>query len=121
MTPKYKLAIIPEWWKVVPEEPTGEQVRIGMDLHFTVNKYMDMVRAAPQLDTPPVLRWEDGLLIFFGAPIANVFEVHGVWQPILFARPHLDHPLFAEATEQEARRAAEKALGLPDGLVVEVV
>lgn len=108
---------------VVPREPTEEMKQAAYRLEDTflegtwptASEYWEaLTKAAPQLTTPPVLRWEDDVLKLFEAELAHVFPVYGVWQPSLLARKTLEHPLFAEGTKDEARRAAEKALGLPE-------
>lgn len=64
-----------------------------------------------RLDTPPVLRWEGNHLMLGTRSIAvacgghwGAFDMDGVEQSV-----------------EKARRAAEKALGFPDGLIIEEV
>lgn len=143
MIAKSKLAIIREGERVVPEEPITEmlipiarimypedweagkiaQSRIGIDvippnheMESAYGQYQRVLKAAPQLDTPPVLRWEGNDLKLFSATVACVITSGRFIGLYVLGRLKTTYP-----TEQEARRAAEKALGFPDGLVVEVV
>lgn len=115
----YTLPLVPECYKVVPEEGTREMMRafwrMGPFPEKPFNKaWKEACKAAPPLNTPPVLRWDDGRLMQFGAVIAKVLPVGNDWY--YYA---IDHPSRRAETEQAARRAAENALGFPDGLIIE--
>lgn len=69
--------------------------------------------AAPQLTTPPVLRWEGNNLMCGNEPIAYVD--HGVnFGSVVFNTIRRDGFKTIDGGLDEARRAAEKALGLPE-------
>jgi len=121
--PKGKLVFVPEGWVVVPEEPIFDMLYAASNPPPKAldASYSQMILAAPPLpDTPPVLRWERYnvfLRLMVGSKsLAKIDLRNGIyklWVGDLSAR------IFD--TEQEARRAAEKALGFPDDLVVDVI
>jgi len=123
--PKCKLVVVPEGCVVVPEEPSDEiiqgfwgDITCGEDERVVAAAaWKTAIKAALQLDTPPVLRWERSSLMLYTRQLLYVFKTtNGSWAYFLggIVGGYVD-------TKQEARRAAEKALGFPDGLVVEVV
>lgn len=112
MTTKYKLALIPEGYRVVPEgfvskvESSHRTTNI-VAKEILVDEAIEILKAAPQLTTPPVLRWEGDYLKVGNIPIAIVDEFRGD-----FAWSCQRDEGSAKSLE-EARCAAEKALGLP--------
>lgn len=113
-----KLVFLPKGYRVVPEELNDSMEDIlyyGRDTNIPDQSlYTALIAAAPPIDTPPVLRWEGRRLMAGNKELAFVWNDVGGWGCNL---------RFSDCytTEQEARRAAEKALGFPDGLVVEEV
>lgn len=117
-----KLIFVPDTHVVVPKEPTDKMIDAARNTPIVLTGYDDddapedykavyksTIAAAPQLTTPPVLRWEGGELMFGNWCIAYLLRIKGKWK---FERgiflQYVDYD-----TEQEARRAAEKSLGLP--------
>lgn len=94
---------------VVPKELTQDMRDQFNDRLPDYEQWKNILEEAPQLTTPPVLRWEDNHLVLFGKKyIAYVHKKYGesVWVNSI--------EIIDYHTEQEARRAAEKALGLPE-------
>lgn len=112
-----KLMFVPDTHVVVPREPTDEMVNASWMCQGVTSFDSDgiqkaisiawhaMVKKAPQLTTPPVLRWEGGKLKVFGIELATVLYIGGGEYEISIS------PVVYESL-YEARRAAEKALGI---------
>jgi hypothetical protein len=114
-----KLVFLPKGYRVVPEDPTLEmqkEAEWGDPVSWI---YRAMILASPPIDTPPMLRWERGDLFFYKKWMATVFKRSGKWAYSFNTELRTRGVLFD--TEQEARRAAEKALGFPEWLVVDEI
>lgn len=130
MTTPYTLQLVPSTHKVVPIEPTEDMIYAAggwtEDEENAIFAYKDALDAAPPINTPPVLRW-DGCKLYSGRAVIAV---------IYFSEKHKSYRIECKfescetnwlplddtiKNEQEARRAAEKALGFPDGLIIEEV
>jgi hypothetical protein len=108
---------VPDTHAVVPKEPTDAYwlacpySMIGM----ADENYELVIKTAPQLTTPPVLRWEknhddaSGLLVGNKVIAVSARGINGRWANLISGTG----PSKIFDTEQEARRAAEAALGLP--------
>ena len=107
-----KLRFVPDTHVVVPKEPADEYW-LACDYNMidkADENYELVIKTAPQLTTPPVLRWEGGKLMIGNMVLHTVRgnQTSGYGSYTMFYTLMSVHP-----TEQEARRAAEAALGLP--------
>lgn len=88
--------------------------------HIEDSVRFDIVRESIQPDTPPLLRWEGETLLVGDAVIASVWKPSdpfcNTWMWRIFGRS-----IRETETQQAARRAAEKALGFPEGFIAEEV
>jgi len=126
--PKCKLVVVPEGWVVVPESLLVNLAQF-MDARQFEDSWTEwdaeqrrgITKAlTPLPDTPPVLRWDGNALYLFSdyvvTWVANDGDGSG-W----YYMPETGAGVGVYSTAEEARRAAEKALGFPDGLIVEEV
>jgi len=128
INPKCKLVVVPEGWAAVPEEPTIEQLCAAAMLRSSRSRmfknsemYRALIDSAPHLpDTQPVLRWDGNALYLFSdyvvTWVANDGDDSG-W----YYMPETGAGVGVYSTAEEARRAAEKALGFPDWLVIDAL
>jgi hypothetical protein len=116
-----KLMFVPDTHVMVPRKPTVEMIDAGYikaseqlprRAHPIGGTYRAMIKAATQLTTPPVLRWEKDLtrgyiweLWFYDAVIA---VAHNQGWDSMYAGSSM-----IKNNPEHARRAAEAALGLP--------
>lgn len=125
------LQFVPKGWQVVPEdihllsdtpsEPLMELLASPPPVGKFDDSYdyyahwwkMLLAHTPPPLTAPPMLRWEGLILLFYKKELARVSI-----DPAEGFYSYEDYRQIGEFdTLQEARRAAEKALGFPDGLV----
>lgn len=110
-----KLMFVPDTHVVVPKQPDGHMTDAAF---FTRNEgfeyqYQAIIEASPQLTTPPVLRWEgaDEMMscLYVGNKLIATVQrcIDGRWENFMIE-------FESYKSENEARRAAEKALGLDE-------
>lgn len=119
---KGSLQFVPEGYRVVPEEPTEEQCKIirgYLDCNmpapyvyiYVPYLYEDIIEASPPLTTPPMLRWESDRLFCGNSCMCRVFtSISG--ELFMLSSPFLSSGEVYRSKDK-ARRAAEKALGIP--------
>jgi len=119
-----KLVFVPKGYRVVPEEPTAAMFNalwgaVEEDTRDSpVDPWEAAIKAAPSIGTPPVLRWEGDVLMVLEHPLAYINHLSSggvVWHLNTPTPQHMGNAMDSIL----ARRAAEKALGFPEWLVVE--
>jgi len=110
-----KLVFLPKGYRVVPESALR-----NLTYSFDGRNRMEALLAAPPINTPTVFRWEGDVLMVLDHPLAyiNHLSCGGViWHLNTPTPQHMGNAMDSIL----ARRAAEKALGFPEWLVVDEV